>query len=349
MTETAELHYLLDPPARETGPDIESFLRRHGQPLHIEVPGRDRSRCRVLVTLLHGNETSGLRALHRLLREGPQPATTMHCFIPAVEAALLDQVFSHRQVPGRPDLNRCFGAATAGLAGTQEYGMAQEVKRRIVALRPEAVIDIHNTSGEGPSFAVTSGRARRHDALVALFTQRLVVTDLQLGALMELDREGMPAVTIECGGAFEDTAHRVAEEGLARFWSADSLPGRSPAAGPLDTYINPMRLEAAPSLRLSWSDQARSDADLTLRNDLEHFNFRAVTPQTALGWMHPDALGNLTAWDSAGRNHIASLYRVHEGRLYPAQPQKLFMITSTPAIARSDCLWYTVTAPGDGS
>jgi hypothetical protein len=28
--------------------------------------------------------------------------------------------------------------------------------------------------------------------------------------------------------------------------------------------------------------------------------------------------------------------------LYPVQRQKLFMITSNPAIAASDCLWYTV-------
>ena len=38
------------------------------------VPGRDRSRTRVVTTLLHGNEPSGFVALHDWLRSGPQPA-----------------------------------------------------------------------------------------------------------------------------------------------------------------------------------------------------------------------------------------------------------------------------------
>jgi hypothetical protein len=52
----------------------EAFLAWLAQPTLFRVPGRDRSRTRVLATLLHGNEPSGLRGLHRWLRAGAPPA-----------------------------------------------------------------------------------------------------------------------------------------------------------------------------------------------------------------------------------------------------------------------------------
>ena len=54
---------------------------------------------------------------------------------------------------------------------------------------PEAVIDLHNTSGSGPSFGVCTHMDRQHDALVSLFTQRLIVSNLGLGALMEISED----------------------------------------------------------------------------------------------------------------------------------------------------------------
>ena len=60
----------IDRPAPETIPsDPVAWLRQLGGPTAIRLSGRDRSRCRTVVTLLHGNEPSGVRALHGWLRE----------------------------------------------------------------------------------------------------------------------------------------------------------------------------------------------------------------------------------------------------------------------------------------
>lgn len=350
MRDDHTLRHWLQPAPEDIGPHIGSFLGNAGGPVHIEIPGRDRSRCRVLVTLLHGNETSGLKALHELLRRQTEPAVTVHCFVLATEAALLDPVFTHRQVPGQPDLNRCFGPPGISKEESREYRLAQAVWERIRALRPEAVVDMHNTSGEGPSFAVTTCLDPRHEPVVSLFTQRLIVTDLMLGALMEKDSPDLPVVTVECGGAFEETADRTALEGLERFFTNAGISKRPAADWPLDVYLHPMRLEIAPSVRLAFDEQPRVDADLTLKTDIEHHNFGSVTPDTPLGWVHPDALGGLGVYDARRRNHLMRRYRVVGGVLYPVQRQKLFMITSNPVIAASDCLWYTVIEnPRDGS
>ena len=53
----------------------EEFLEKLKKPSWILLKGKDRTRCRVLTTLLHGNEPSGFIALHRYLGEGMIPET----------------------------------------------------------------------------------------------------------------------------------------------------------------------------------------------------------------------------------------------------------------------------------
>jgi hypothetical protein len=64
--------------------------------------GGDESRTRALVTLLHGNEPSGVRALRRWLLSQQQPAVNLLCIVASVHAALELPEFSHRMLPARP-------------------------------------------------------------------------------------------------------------------------------------------------------------------------------------------------------------------------------------------------------
>ena len=53
-----------------------------------------------------------------------------------------------------------------------------------------------------------------------------------------------------------------------------------------------------------------------------------------------------TAQDAGGRCAVTRLVRIENGEVYPAQPLKLFMITTNAAIAESDCLFYAVADDG---
>lgn len=77
--------------------------------------------------------------------------------------------------------------------------VAEEIVDLFEQYQPEAVLDIHNTSGHSPDFAVVTYESEPHEALVSLFCDRLVITDLRLGALMERSSRRCPVVTIECG------------------------------------------------------------------------------------------------------------------------------------------------------
>ena len=326
------------------GDDHEAFLARLDGPLCITLPGADPTRTRVLVTLLHGNEPSGFIALHRWLREAKQPATNVVCLIASATAARRAPRFSHRTLPGVRDLNRCFRPPfdidTPGRLAGRMLSFIEQI-------RPEAVIDIHNTSGSGPSFAVSINADARHRALVALFTRRLVLTDLRLGSLMEISEHLVPTVTIECGGRLDDNAHAVARAGIDHFLTRASLWDALPASDAVEIMHNPVRLELTDACDLAYAPEPRSDVALTLRPDIEHHNFGVTPAGTHLGWVHGAGLRDLfVARNTAHTCVLEDLVSLSGGELRTKRPLKLFMITTNPLIAKSDCLFYAVQDNG---
>lgn len=106
------------PEPHEIGSNVIEFLEILGKPTWITIKGKDPSRLRVVVTLLHGNEPSGVKAIYRWLGNPVTPATNMAFFIGYVEAALEPQLFTHRYLPGDKDLNRCFAAPSRSSSGS---------------------------------------------------------------------------------------------------------------------------------------------------------------------------------------------------------------------------------------
>lgn len=335
----SELRVWYDPRPHEVGDGVIEFLQLLREPTCLLVPGRDGTRCRFVVTLLHGNEPSGVTALHRWLSSHREPpAVDTYCAVMNIAAALAAPSFSHRQLPGLRDLNRCFRPPWEDGPGE----LASSLLRLIHRVKPEALIDIHNTSGMGPAFGVAVFFDQRHDALVSLFSQRLIVTDLRLGALMELSELEVPSVTIECGGAADDAAHALAYDGLLRYVGERDLYRPRTPDWPIEVLHNPVRLELGAGLRLRYGDGLLPGDDLCLRPDIEKFNFGEVGRECALGWVGAQAFERLEVVDSEGRNLRDDYLRVEGGCLFPATSLKLFMITANPAIALSDCLLYAV-------
>lgn len=324
-------------------PGVEAFLERLGGPSWISVAGRDRRRCRVLVTLLHGNEPSGVIALHRWLGSGEQPAVDVHCFVASVEAALTAPRFTHRMLPGRADLNRCFKPPFEGTQGA----IAQSCLNRLEQLEPEAVVDIHNTSGDGPAFGVTAYDKPALSTLVACFTHRLVITDLRMGALLEAARDDLHIVTIEVGGSQEPASHETAYDGLRRFVTIPDLYAADLATELFEVLKHPLRLELASDATLTYNDHPQEKFDVTISADIEQHNFGTVTPGIRLGWLGATGLSGLRVPDGNGGNLVSCYFTADAANLRPRVPLKVFMATPNPELAAGDCLFYFVPAdPG---
>lgn len=335
--------FIRNPLATELGNNVEEFLRWMDGPTCFLLEGEDSSRTRALVTLLHGNEPSGTLALFRYLKAGRTPAVNIVCVVAAVGTALELPVFTHRMLPRARDLNRCFRPPYDDAQGV----LAEEILEILSLHRPEAVVDMHNTSGSGPSFGVCTHMDSQHDALVSLFTQRLIISNLGLGALMETSDRSRPTVTVEVGGRQDEDAHALAYEGLCRYFEADTVLDPGDTDWGLELLCDPIRLELNPHVTLTYAEAPCDNYDITLKPDIEHHNFGGVTPDTLLGWARARERQLFSAQDAGGRCAVTRLVRILDGEIYPAQPLKLFMITNNAAIAHSDCLFYAVADDGN--
>lgn len=326
---------LKNPTREQLGNSPEEFLRTQGGPVCLQVTGKDPSRNRALITLLHGNEPSGLRAVYRWLKMGRQPAVSLTVLIPSVKAALQAPVFSYRMLPGFRDLNRCFKPPYHDSQGA----LAKEILHKLAQSMPEAIVDMHNTTGSGPGFAVCLHTSDEHLALVERFCQRLVITELRLGALMETEYSAAPVVTIECGGRLDPEADEFAWDGLCRYFEDSEVLLPMKSDWQLELLRNPARLKLRQPCQLAYANHPQPDTDLTLRQDIEHFNFGTVNPDTHLGWT---GIKGLTVFSLSGNQQVEDVLNVREGAIYPSRPLKLFMITTNPEIALNDCLCYVV-------
>lgn len=336
------IHVWRDPQPDDIAPHLPDFLDALPGPTHIQLSGRDRRRCRVAVTLLHGNEPSGLNAVHALLRQGIEPAVDIHLFIVNVEAARAQPLFSHRMLPGERDLNRSFRAPFTDDA---QGHLAQALLTRWQALAPEALIDIHNTSGAGPSFGVVTFIDPVHESLISLFTHRVVMTDLVMGSVMDLSGRFCPVVTIECGGARSEESDRTALIGLTRYVSLECVLDLAPANDVImDYFHHPLRLELVPGAVVDYGRDALLVRGVTLLPDLEQLNFNHVKPGTRLGIVTGELSEVLQARTSGGDDRLAHFFCIDEGWLTARIHMKFFMVTNNPEIARTDCLLYFVPA-----
>jgi len=117
------------------GDSYLDFLQQLGGPAWFTLAGRDTSRRRVIVTLLHGNEPSGLKAIHALLSEEIVPATDLGILVAGADAALCEPLLTHRYIPGERDLNRCFKPPRDSNQGE----LAEAILDLIYGYAPEAV------------------------------------------------------------------------------------------------------------------------------------------------------------------------------------------------------------------
>lgn len=327
-----------EPHSADIPSDVTGFLQWLGVPTWIAVPGRDRSRVRAVVTLLHGNEPSGVRAVHGWLRDGVVPAVDAVFLIASVDAALVGPGFSHRMLPGHADLNRRFLPPYHGVEGT----LAREMLDRLRAAAPEALIDLHNNTGHNPPYGVGPSAAERLLALTSLFGRRFVHSDLRLGALVEGTEHDFPSVTIECGRAGDPAADAVARIGLDRYLQCDSVFNVDGSTLDMDVLIDPIRVSVKPGVRIAFADAPDPGVDFTVAGDVDRHNFEVVPSGASVGWVG-EGVWPLEARGVSGRDLSREIFEVKGGRLCARRDMIPIMMTVDATIALSDCLFYVVS------
>jgi len=336
--EAGVLRKWVAPRPPELGTSVEEFLQKLGGPAGIHVPGTDRSRIRVVTTLLHGNEPSGVRAVFRWLQAGTIPIVDMVFIVGAVEAAVAPPGFHYRFLPDAKDLNRCFREPFDGAEGR----LAATILDWLRAISPEALIDLHNTSGRSPAYGVTTKVALPHLSLTSLFSNQLIETDLRLGTLMEATEDAWPTIAVECGGALSPESDRVAFEGLCRYASEPEILTIDLVNNPVRVYRHPIRVELCVGRTVAYESTPDRKADLTLLPDVDKYNFDCLDSGELLGWVGHPHLDVLVARGADGRDQTRELFIEDAGRLVMAIPARILMMTTNPTMAANDCLFYVL-------
>ena len=317
--------------------EAERFLRQLGGPTLIRQPGIDSSRTRIVSTLLHANEPSGLVAIQRWLRGGRVPATNALFFIAAVDAALAGRGFQHRFLPGRADMNRCWLPPFAG----EEAETAHEALALMRQANAECLVDIHNNTGHNPPYGVGPLPGAAELNLVALWGDRFIHSTLQLGTLVEATRDDFPSVTIECGRSFDPAADDVAHAGLMRLLEAPEIDFRRSVSG-IRVLTDPVRVSVRAGVELAFGDGPAPDAELTITLDIDRHNFEQMAPGTPIGWLKNGASWPLEALGEQGRDVSSDYFEVQRDTLVARRPLIPVMMTTNRENALADCLFYIV-------
>ncbi len=316
------------------GKDAIEFLHNLNGPTWIDIPGKDMTSRRAVVTLLHGNEPSGIKAVHTLLKQKVVPAVHLGIMIASVDAASYDPPFSHRYIPGERDLNRCFSPPYSD----DQSLLAENILERLAEFEPEAVIDTHNTSSHSEPFCVAVNNDVATLELASLFADSLIVLDQTLGTLLEQVNQDIPTVTVEFGGFADPDADSLALKTLRHFMTADRVNGHETSS--LRMLSNPLRLETEHHLTVTYSASIDEQADLTIVNTIDQLNFRTISPGTTLGWFAPHQHRNLVARDANGTDMFEVYFDQTDGLLRTRESMTIFMATTDPGVANNDCLLY---------
>jgi hypothetical protein len=340
MTEPTLLH------RRDTLPDgfldaVPAGLHRlFAGPTLIHLDGAA-DRPLFIALLQHGNETSGLTAVQRLLaaHDGarlPRPVTLFVANIEAARAGL-------RRLDNQPDYNRCW-------PGTEEppcpeTRMMATIIEEMTARRPIAAIDLHNTTGNNPIHAGLNVLDAPCLQLAARFARTAVHFTRPRGAMPAAFAGLCPALILECGTPGDPAGLTAADDFLQQCLRLDALPDEPPAPEQLELFESTAIVFVPDSIRIAFGDDAQ--AELVLRDDIDEWNFRELAAGTVFGRTRgPHWPVRALAPD--GHEVTAELFEIDTNRLRLRRAMMPGLLTGDARIIRQDCLCYLMERVGHG-
>ncbi len=346
--------------------DERALLRELGKPTLVRVPGEGQAPPRAIATLLHGDESTGLQAVLRILRRRRRYPFDLHVVVGNVAAALAGPGFAHRYLESQQDFNRVWsdppgptdwsdppgptepGDRTEASAGDDAVAVqrraAAEILAELEAAGIESLVDVHNNSGDNPFYAVVPRDRPDVLNLATLFTSTLLRWDLGAGTLMESIDERCAAIAVECGLPGRPESLAFALDALRRYLGEPPLE-RDRTMRDHDTLGDLRKVTVRGEIRFRFGGSLDANTDLVLPADADVVNFVEVPAGHLLGWVRAGAPTPLTVTDRDGCDVTATHIGVEpDGQVVLRRPGTPVMITRTVAAARKDCLLYLATA-----
>lgn len=304
-----ELHEIL------AAPTLIHLEGKQAQPLFI---------C----TLLHGNETTGLYAIQRLLKKYLKQALprSVSIFIGNIAAAKENQ----RRLNTQDDYNRIWPGSHHN--DSAEKDMMQIVTNIMAKKKPLASIDIHNNTGKNPHYGCINNLNPHALVLAENFSNIAVYFTDPKGVQSSAFSDFCPSVVLECGQAGDLSGEDHAFSYLDKVLQMDNLT--SQATSKLKLYHTIARVLIPQTISIGEHN------DILLNADLEDRNFEKIQPGTIFASIH-----------SANKKHIIVNNESHEDitdeymentsdALVFKKAVTLAMFTTSEPAIRQDCVCY---------
>ncbi len=286
-----------------------------------------------LSILLHGNETTGLLAIQKLLKkytDQPLPRA-LSLFLGNTEAAALGR----RRLDHQHDYNRVWPGST--LEACDETRLMQQIVDIMREKRVFTSIDIHNNTGLNPHYACVNELTPRNLQLANLFSRTIVYFIQPHGTQSGAMTRHCPAITVECGKPGEPHGVDHVVELIEACLHIARIPDHPPAEHDIAVYHSIARVKIPDQVSFSFED---SHSDLVFHKAIEKFNFRDVEPGEILAECRENHDPKIVATREDGEDVTREYFQCRDNKLLIRKPVMLSMLTRDERVIRQDCLCY---------
>ncbi len=315
------------------------LLRALDRPTFIRFPGTGSRPPRAVATLLHGDESTGLEALLTVLRRPQRYPFDLYVVLGNVRAALANGGFGHRFLDHQEDFNRVWGLEEPT---TQMRRAADGMLAELRAAGLEALVDVHNNTGNNPFYAIVTRRRPETLNLATLFTTTILRWDFRAHTLMEALEDECATIAVECGLPGRPESLAFAVDGLRRYLGAPPLP-TDILVRDFDMLGGLRKVVVRGEVGFTFGGELGDDVDFVVAEDADVHNFVEVPAGHVLGRVHPGAAMPVRAIDATGREVTDEHFAVVDGAVVTTAPMTPVMMTRTVEAASKDCLFYVST------
>ncbi|MDX1619872.1 MAG: hypothetical protein R3320_02700, partial [Nitriliruptorales bacterium] len=312
------------------------LLEALGKPTLIRVPGTGEDPPRAVACLLHGDESTGFKALYRILRRGRTYPFDFYAIIGNVRAAIEPPGYSHRFLDDQEDFNRIWGLGDPTTSARRATdAMLAELRRAGI----ESVVDIHNNTGNNPFYAIVTALRPETLNLATLWTTTILHWDLGVNTLMEELQDDCAAIAVECGlpGLPESLAFAV--DGLRRYLGAMPLE-TDRVQRDFDMLGGLRKVVVKPEVKFQFGGDLTADVDFVVDEDADVHNFVRVGAGHVIGRIHQGSALPIKAIEPGGHDVTDEHFSIHDGQVVLDRDVTPVMMTRTVEAARKDCLFY---------
>ena len=314
----------------------DAFLDARAEDLHEILPTPTlfhlkgiKSQPLFICTLLHGNETTGLYAIQRLLKKYREQALprAISLFIGNIAAAKENQ----RRLDGQDDYNRIWPGSHHN--DSPEKDMMQTVTNIMRKKKPFASIDIHNNTGKNPHYGCINILNPHGLVLASAFSDIAVYFTDPKGVQSSAFSDFCPAIVLECGQASDSSGEDHALSYLEKILQIENLSSQN--SNNLKLYHTIARVLIPKTISIN-----DNGGDIALNHQLEDKNFHQIQPGTEFASIHSDKEKLIMVCSESHEDITDEYMETRDHKILFKKPITLSMFTSDERAIRQDCVCY---------